>query len=222
MTVILVLLTFAAFLLIDYLRTPKTVVQPAIQLPAREIGIRRAPALVAGFQVPDNLRYHPGHTWAMSESPEMVRVGIDDFASKLLGKIEHLTLPQRGRWVRQGQKICTVARDGKSVDMLSPIEGTVVDINQAAINNPKLAQADPYGDGWLVAVQAPDAKTNLRNLITGSLARVWTENSAIRLQQRMPQLAGALAQDGGVAVDDLTAHMPDEEWAAITKEFFLS
>lgn len=222
MTVILVLLTFAAFLIIDYLRTPKAVVQPAVQVARRDVAPRIAPALVAGFQVPENLRFHPGHTWALSESPEMVRVGIDDFASKLLGKIEHITLPQRGRWVRQGQKICTVARDGKAVDMISPIEGTVVDINDAAVNNPKLAQSDPYGEGWLVAVQAPDAKTNFRNLIGGSLARLWTENAALRLQQRMPQFAGALAQDGGVAVDDLSAHLPDEEWATLTREFFLS
>ena len=51
----------------------------------------------------------------------------------------------------------------------------------------------------------------------------WTEESALRLQKRMPTLwLAALAQDGGVAVDDITAHMPDQDWAALTKEFFLS
>jgi len=74
----------------------------------------------------------------------------------------------------------------------------------------------------LVAVQAPDAKTNLRNLITGSLARLWTEILPSACNRGCRSWPGALAQDGGVAVDDLTAHMPDEEWAAITKEFFLS
>jgi hypothetical protein len=71
-------------------------------------------------------------------------------------------------------------------------------------------------------VQAPDSKTNFRNLLGGSLARWWTEESALRLQKKMPAFAGALAQDGGVAVDDLAAHLPDQEWAALTKEFFLS
>ncbi len=47
---------------------------------------RLTPSLVGGFSVPDNLRYHPGHTWALSESPNLVRIGIDDFASKLIGK----------------------------------------------------------------------------------------------------------------------------------------
>ena len=223
MTVLMVLLTFGIFLLIDYVRVQKpvakTVLQPAMQRPLSGV----VPAMVAGFQVPDYLRYHPGHTWALSESRDMVRVGLDDFASKLVGKIESIVLPQRGRWVRQGQKIWTIFRDGKSVDMVSPIEGTVIDINQAVMADPELVCKDPYGEGWLVQVQAPDAKINFRNLLSGALARLWTEDSALRLRSKMPcAMAGALAQDGGVSVDDITAHLPNVEWTALTQEFFLS
>jgi len=223
MTVILVLLTFAGFLLIDYFRSRKQVlVQAAVQTSRHEAPPRLAPSLVGGFQVPDNLRYHPGHTWALSESPNLVRVGLDDFASKLIGKIERIALPQRGQWVRQGQKIWTVYRDGSSVDMVSPIEGTVAEINEAAASNPESARTDPYGEGWLLTVHSPDAKTNFRNLLGGALARWWTEESASRLQKRMPMALGALAQDGGVAMDNVTAHMPDQDWATLAKEFFLA
>jgi len=222
MTVLLVLFTFAAFLLIDYLRSRHAVVQPALEVAAAETLPRLQPALVAGFQVPENLRYHPGHTWALQESPNLVRVGMDDFATKLTGTVEHITLPQRGQWIRQGQKMCTVHRDGSPVDMVSPIEGTVADINEAVAQNPKLALGDPYGDGWLLTVQAPDAKTNFRNLLGGALARWWTEEAASRLQRRMPMALGALAQDGGVAMDNLTSHIPDQEWLPLAKEFFLS
>ncbi|HUO27326.1 MAG TPA: glycine cleavage system protein H [Candidatus Aquilonibacter sp.] len=222
MTVVLVLLTFAIFLLIDYVHAQRLAVkQPALQAAKREAMPHVVPALVAGFQVPTNLRYHPGHTWALSESPDRVRVGMDDFASKLVGKIERIALPQRGRWIRQGQKLWTIFRDGKSVDMVSPIEGTISDINEAVLNDPDLARKDPYGEGWLLAVQSPDAKTNFRNLLGGALARWWTEESALRLQKRLPAMAGALAQDGGVAVDDLAEHIPDQDWAELTKEFFL-
>jgi len=224
MTVILVLLTLGIFLLIDYVSGQKQLAkQPDLQALLPEPAPRVVPALVAGFRVPENLRYHAGHTWALSESRDLVRVGMDDFASKLVGKIEKIALPQRGRWVRQGQKIWTIFRDGKSVDMVSPIEGTVSDINEAVMQDPELARKDPYGEGWLLTVQAPDAKTNFRNLLGGVLARVWTEESALRLRKRMPiAMASALAQDGGVAVDDITMHLPDQDWAALTKEFFLS
>lgn len=223
MTVILVLMTFALFLTIDYVRSRKQIVkQPAVQPVLREPEARVVPALVAGFQVPENVRYHAGHTWALSESRELVRVGMDDFASKLIGKIESIALPQRGRWVRQGQKIWTITRDGKSVDMVSPIEGTISDVNEAVAKNPDLARKDPYGEGWLVTVQAPDSKINFRNLLGGPLARLWTEAAALQLRNRIPAMAGALAQDGGVAVDDLTAQLPDADWASLTREFFLS
>lgn len=222
MTVLLVLLTFVTFLLIDHFHSRKVVVQPGVQAAKHDAPPRLAPSLVGGFQVPEKLRYHPGHTWALSESPSLVRVGMDEFASKLTGKIERIMLPQRGQWVRQGQKIWTLHRDGASVDMVSPIEGSVADINEAAVRDPELARKDPYGEGWLVTVQSPDAKTNFRNLLGGALARWWTEESASRLQRRMPMALGALAQDGGVAMDNIASHVPDKDWAALAKEFFLS
>jgi hypothetical protein len=109
--------------------------------------------------------------------------------------------------------------------MVSPIEGSVSDINMALAADPKLALRDPFGEGWLVTVQAPDAKTSFRNLLGGAMARFWTQESASRLQQRLPlpmAMAGALAQDGGVAVNDISAQIPDQKWMALAKEFFLS
>jgi glycine cleavage system H protein len=223
MTVILVLSTFVIFLLIDHFFSKKTAVQIAVQpAVARQSAARLEPSLVGGFKVPENLRYHPGHTWALSESPSLVRVGVDDFAGKLMGKVERLSLPQRGQWIRQGQKLASVYRDGAKVDLLSPIEGSVADINEALGQNPELARQDPYGEGWLVTVQSPDAKTNFRNLMSGALARWWTEEAASRLQKRVPAMLGALAQDGGVAMDNLTAQMPEQNWTELTREFFLS
>jgi|SRR5215468_847638 len=223
MTVLLVLLTFVTFLLIDHFHSGRKVaVQAALKAVKREEPPRLAASLVGGFQVPEKFRYHPGHTWALSESPSLVRIGMDEFASKLTGKLERITLPQRGQWIRQGQKVWTLHRDGAAVDMVSPIEGSVADINESVVRDPDLARRDPYGEGWLVSVQSPDSKTNFRNLLGGALARWWTEESASRLQRRMPMALGALAQDGGVAIDHLATQIPDKDWAALAKEFFLS
>src|SRR3974377_2259631 len=163
MTVLLVLAIFAIFLTIDYFyaKAKHPVLQVAPAMRKHEAGAPRGrPSLVGGFSVPENLRYHPGHTWALSESPNLVRIGMDDFASKLTGKLENITLPQRGKWIRQGQKIWTLHRNGVAVDMVSPIEGSIAEINEVAARDPELARKDPYGEGWLVTVQSPDAKTN--------------------------------------------------------------
>jgi glycine cleavage system H lipoate-binding protein len=223
MTVLLVLFTFIAFLSIDYFmnrgKQPVMQVAPAV---TKQVVRPLEPSLVGGFKVPEVLRYHPGHTWALSESPNLVRVGIDDFAGKINGAIEKINLPQRGQWIRQGQKIWSIERNGKKVDMVSPIEGSVAEINDAVLTNPALAAKDPYGEGWLLTVQSPDAKTNFRNLLGGALARWWMEEAAGRLQRRMPMMAGAMAQDGGEAIDNLTSELPNDEWEKVAKEFFLS
>ena len=221
MIALLVVITFLLAVVIDHLinRQPIPVANEApLQAPQRT---RLVPSVVAGFEVPDNLRYHPGHTWAVAESADLVRVGIDDFAAKLAGGVSRIDIPERGQWIRQGQRIIAMHHDGREIDLVSPIEGTVVDVNRKAIDDPKLAQQDPYGDGWLIAVNSPDANTNFRNLLGGTVARRWMDEAAARLRS-IAVPAAILAQDGGMAVTNVIDQLPDADWDKLTKEFFLN
>jgi len=222
MTVILILVTFAIFLTIDYLRQEKPVKAPVEARPEKVPAPRMLPRFVAGFELPENCRYHPGHTWAIEETPSLVRVGFDDFATRVLGTIDHIDLPKRGQWVRQGQRLATVFRDGVKAELVSPVEGEVTQVNEAVLGDTGLPARDPYGQGWLVSIYSPDAKTSFRNLLGGSMARSWMTEAAGRLFGKMPALAGAVAQDGGLAVRDVTAELPDQKWGDLTKEFFLT
>lgn len=222
MIAVLVVITFLLAVVIDHLlnRQPIPIegVAPRAEAPARP---RLVPSIVAGFAVPDNVRYHPGHTWALAESQDLVRVGIDDFAAKLTGGVTSIEIPERGQWIRQGQRVIAMHHDGREIALVSPIEGTVVDVNRKALDDPKLAQQDPYGDGWLLAVNSPDATTNFRNLLGGQVARRWMDEAAARLRSfAVP--AGALAQDGGVAVSNVIEQLPDADWDKLTKELFLN
>lgn len=220
MTVLLVLATFVLFLTLDYFISRKRAEVPQAEAPRPRPLLQ--PELVVGFQLPENLRYHPGHGWALRESPNLVRIGLDDFAARLIGHATEVRLPERGRWIRQGQRVWSFQRDGSKAEIVSPIEGMVTDVNDAVLRNPELALRDPYGEGWLLKVESPDAQTNFRNLLGGVVARRWMEEAAARLLGRLPSLAGAVAQDGGVAVSDLCAELPDADWAEVTREFFLS
>jgi glycine cleavage system H protein len=223
MTVILMLTMFAIFLTIDYLRKGKEATRTAeAQLEAASVTPRNLPNLVGGFELPDNRSYHLGHTWALQESPTLVRVGLDDFGARLAGKVDAIELPKRGQWVRQGQKFATLIRDGQRADLVSPVEGEVTNVNQALLNDTSLSNMDPYGQGWFISVISPDLQISFRNLLNGTLARKWMADAASRLQARMPALAGVVAQDGGVAVHDITMQMPAEKWGEITRQFFLT
>lgn len=222
MSVVLVFIFFIAFLIIHKMLL-KTGAIPPVPTTNRidAIPARPRPDLVAGFQLLGNVRYHPGHTWALSESPSLVRVGIDDFAAKVLGRIERITLPKRGQWIRQGQRLLTMQRHGVSIGIASPIEGSVSEVNDALAQDPNLACRDPYGDGWVVAVHSPDARINFRNLLGGAMARGWIEEAAALLRRRLDAYSGILAQDGGIAVDNLAEHIPDADFVALAHELFL-
>lgn len=223
MIALLVILTFAGFILLDHLLLKQPILIAEEKTPeAANERPRRVPAVIAGFEVPDNLRYHPGHTWAAAEGPNLVRVGIDDFAAKVAGDVTKIDIPERGHWIRQGQKLVALHRNGKEIDLVSPIEGTIVAVNDDVIRDPKTARTDPYGDGWLVTVNSPDAKTNFRNLLGGTTARRWMDDAAAKLRTLATTTPGvAMAQDGGVAVDDVLNHVTAEEFEKVEKEFFL-
>lgn len=228
MTVILMLLTFVTFLTVEHFvnRNKKKEIQVPVFAAkgARDMATPRLqPQVVAGFKVPDNLRYHQGHTWALSESPNLVRVGVDDFAAKVIGQAERVQVPQRGQWIRQGQKIFAFRNSqGELVEMVSPIEGAVADVNMNLLKDPALVTRDSYGEGWMVTVTSPDAKTNYRNLMGGTLARAFTEEAAARLRALVPTMAAGAMADGGEAAADLSKQLPAEKYAEIVHEFFLA
>ena len=100
---------------------------------------------VGGFHVPTSVAYHPGHSWLLRERKNVVRVGADEFAAALLGKVEKLELPKPGTWVRQGQKMLAFYRDGVKTEMVSPTEGEVM---ESSLPTPRRLNATvPSGEG---------------------------------------------------------------------------
>jgi len=222
MAVILVLCTFAVFIAIDAIlsrkRAPQTETATAKPSEAPDV----SQEVIDGFHVPAELRYHPGHSWAYRERKNVIRVGIDEFASKLAGKIDKIELPKPGHWIRQGQRAWALFRGEEKAEMLSPVEGEVVEVNPELIHNPALIHQDPYGKGWLFTVFAPDEESVLRNLLPAEVVGGWMRETVSRLYAKQPALAGAVAADGGRPADDLAAAIPGASWKELTAEFFLT
>jgi len=221
MTVILVLVTFSIFILLDWVINRRKAPQVAA---ARSHTASRSldQEYIEGFRVPEQVGYHPGHSWAMQERRNLVRVGIDDFAAALAGHVERIELPKPGQWVRQGQKVWSLFRDGETTEMVSPTEGEVIEVNAEVAANPELLRTDPYGKGWLALVHVPDEESTTRNLVPKGLVRSWMREAVGRLYALQPQLAGAAAADGGLPTEDLLATLPDSNWRQVTSEFFLT
>jgi glycine cleavage system H lipoate-binding protein len=223
MVALLVLGTFICFVLLDYfMHSKRAEAAKAVTASTEAEEVSSPIAIVGGFKLPAGLSYHSGHAWAARESRNLVRIGLDDFAVRLLGKIDQLELPARGRWLRQGEKGWTLARGGHRFEMLSPIEGEVVDVNPKVLKDPSVIHKDPYGVGWLVAVNAPAANSNLKNLLRGRVAQRWMEESVMTLHAYLSPSSGVHLQDGGQAISDLLSVLPEECWDKAVCEMFLA
>lgn len=221
MTVILVLVTFSIFILLDWVINRRKVPQVA-GARAQTVSPLLEPAYVEGFLVPEQLSYHPGHTWVMQERRNLVRIGVDEFAAALAGHVERVELPKPGQWLRQGQKAWSLVRHGEKAEMVSPTEGEVIEINPEVTAHPELLRQDPYGKGWLAMIHVPDEESTARNLVPKGLVRSWMREAVGRLYARQPQLTGAVAADGGLPAEDLLAHLAEANWRQVTREFFLT
>ena len=222
MTVLLVLATFLVFIVLDYALNRNRAITTAPAVAPQPAAASAGGDYVGGFHVPENVAYHPGHSWLVRERKNVVRIGADEFAAALLGKIERVELPKPGTWIRQGQKILSFYRDGVKTEMVSPTEGEVMEVNSELLENPAAMRKDPYGTGWLLSVHVPDEENTGRNLIPRGLVGQWMRDAVERLYAQQPALAGAVAADGGRPADDVFAALPNSNWKEVTGEFFLT
>ncbi|HLS72834.1 MAG TPA: glycine cleavage system protein GcvH [Actinomycetaceae bacterium] len=99
------------------------------------------------------LKYTADHEW-VDEGIGTVTIGITTVAAEALGDIVYLDLPEVGSELTAGEA-CGEVESTKSVsDLFAPVTGTVIEVNQAALDDPSIVNADPFGQGWLLRVEA--------------------------------------------------------------------
>jgi len=222
MTVLFVLMIFAAFLALDaWSHRREAALEPIAVRVAEPESLAYEPVWVGGYQVPDGFHFHRGHTWVRPLDAETAVVGIDDFARRLIGRATRAELPQPGEWVATGARAAALGHDERDATLVSPVEGQVVEVNPLLESDPGVATRDPYGRGWLYKVRTSELGRNLRNLFSGSLAHRLVEDSRERLHRELMALSGSVLADGGEPSVDYPAHLSDEEWRRLADEFLI-
>lgn len=174
---------------------------------------------VRGFKVPLDHYFHEGHTWARIESGGTIRVGMDDFALKLLGIADGYDLPLMGKQLDPGKPSWGLMRRGHTADVLSPLGGVILEVNPSVRETPAAANREPYGGGWLFLVHTPDIKSSLKPLMTDPQSLGWLKAEVDRLENMVESVAGPLAADGGYLSEDIYAHLSGLGWERLTKTF---
>ena len=105
-------------------------------------------------EIPAELRYTAEHEWVQRTGPDTVRVGITDFAQSALGDVVFVQLPAAGTAVSAGESFGEVESTKSVSDLYAPVSATVVAVNSDLEADPSLVNSDPYGQGWLLEMQA--------------------------------------------------------------------
>jgi glycine cleavage system H protein len=118
---------------------------------------------IEGYHQPEDLYYEENHFWVKAEG-EILVMGMDDFAQKLAGPIVYVQLPPEGKKLKTGKKFASI-ESGKWVGkVFAPVNGELVQCNDALETKPILINEDCYGQGWMYKIK-PDEIGEMQNLI---------------------------------------------------------
>jgi glycine cleavage system H protein len=108
--------------------------------------------VAAAESYPEDLLYHAEHDWARIEGDEAV-LGITWYAADALGELVHYEPPDEGATVSKDQSYGEVESVKAVSDLISPLSGEVLEVNQKVVDAPETVNEDPYGDGWLIRIR---------------------------------------------------------------------
>jgi glycine cleavage system H protein len=121
------------------------------------MGLIEAQAGNVKFKVDDTLLYTETDEWVKVEG-DVARIGVTDYAQKMLRDVVGVELPKPGARVRRGQSVAVIESIKATAEVYTPVTGTVVEVNERLRDEPELVNKDPYGGGWIVAVKIDDPK----------------------------------------------------------------
>lgn len=140
------------------------------------------------FIIPGGVFISEGHCWANLEENGSVKVGMDDFAKKLIGKIDGIELPNLGMEVKVGQPLFIVKQGQRSVTFNSPVSGKILKTNAALLNNLNALDANPYGKNWICIIDANNLDTEIQYLRIGNSAVSYYQEEIDKYRNWMGQL----------------------------------
>ncbi len=173
------------------------------------------------FAIPGGIFVAANHCWVSLNAEGHVSVGIDDFAKKLIGKIESIEFPNLGMSVQSGQTLFTVRQSGRTVTFASPVSGKVLRINHALAREPARLDVTPYDSNWVCELDPDRIDTELTQLKIGRAAVDFYQEEIARVQSLLKDIHPS--EDNGsdkLHVGELE-QLNEKEWTIVTDKFFV-
>ncbi|MDH4226797.1 MAG: glycine cleavage system protein GcvH [Deltaproteobacteria bacterium] len=122
---------------------------------------------------PKDLKYTKEHEWVREEG-DVVVIGITDYAQDSLGDVVFVELPEEGASLTASEPFGVVESVKAVSDLYSPINGTVLEVNDAIVDSPETINDDPYGEAWMLKVEPAD-KSELKDLLSADEYKAYVE-----------------------------------------------
>jgi glycine cleavage system H lipoate-binding protein len=217
MVAIFVVLTFLLFIGVDFLvlRAQKKE-HPAFASESSAVFSKR------NIFAPLEVYLSAGHTWAKAIKESLVRIGVDDFAAKALGRMQLVSLVSEGSFVKQGEPVFEGRIHGKSVYFRSPIDGKVRSVNRSLEGR---AVENPYDEDWGIEVEANNLTENEKSLKSGKQGSAWLKEEFTRLKDFLSvntansELAGLTMADGGNVTEGAVSNLNEQAVKSFENEF---
>jgi len=174
---------------------------------------------IKGFEIPEGYYFHGGHTWACIDSGGIIRVGMDDFAFKVLGGPDGFDLPLTGQELNHGRPSWGIRRNRNIADVLSPVNGVITKVNHSVTTAPQIPGEKPYQEGWLFTVHNSDIKAVTKQLMADQESETWLNQEVTTLENMIETVTGPLSADGGFINRDVYGILPTLGWKNLTQTF---
>lgn len=225
MVAILVITTILVFILIEI----------ALQRKAKrkKAGVPMRPKAVADerFLVPKGYFFSPSHAWVELLFDGTVRIGIDDFLQKLVGRIDEVKIALANSSVRKGQLFFTIRRGDRILSVPSPLSGELIRTNDSLRKAVDQINNDPYEAGWIAEIEPTNLAREIKLLNVAEDATRWLKREVSRLRDFLrrnsvtelpgrPLISTGITQlDGGIPLSSALSSADQDVWDAFGREF---
>lgn len=173
---------------------------------------------IAGFYLHESLYYFRNHTWLELERNGKFRVGLDDFARRILGQVDGIELPAVGRDLEFEEYAWTIKHKQGDLQFLSPVKGIVDSVNLELLDNPSMLTEAPYSKGWLMTIDPKSIMRSNKNFLKGKEARAWMMEEAGLLNHTINPDAGVTLHDGAVIDENFSEKITPDQWQELVKK----
>lgn len=174
---------------------------------------------VEGFSVQADAYMHDGHMWLRRSAESEVVVGLDSFASSLIGPPDHVAMPDTGSLVLKGNPLVTVTRQGQQAHLLAPISGLVTATNRRLKPKTPLQRRSGAPNAWLVRLHTNRMRSALKALLKGKRLLAFLQHEVECLFRDIETVAGPMSVDGGFLGEDIYGNLPALGWDKISARY---